>query len=173
MERTTLERTTQRGGNATLVFVGLICTGVVFGLTLAHVLQDPGSRGLDAPAWLRVQHTFYGGFAVVGGVGEIAGLLATAAAAAVSWAHRRRAEGVRLGIAALCMLGTLVAYFVGNRPVNARIAAWTPSTLPADWSDYRATWETAHAVSAGLSAVAFVLVAVCAVWGLRVSQPRR
>lgn len=105
--------------------------------------------------------------------GEIAGLLAAAAAAAVSWVRRRRAEGVRLGIAALCLLGTLVADVVGNRPVNALIAAWTPSTLPADWSAYRATWETAHAVSAGLSGLAFVLVAVCAVWGLRVSHSRR
>jgi hypothetical protein len=45
----------------------LACS-LVFGLTLTHVLQSPGSRSLDGPAWLAVQHTFYGGFAVVGGL---------------------------------------------------------------------------------------------------------
>jgi hypothetical protein len=44
-----------------LRFVGLLACSLVFGLTLTHVLQSPGSRGLDGPAWLAVQHTFYGG----------------------------------------------------------------------------------------------------------------
>lgn len=61
-------------------------------------------------------------------------------------------------MAALCLLGTLLAYWFGNRPVNAEIAAWTASTLPADWPAYRDRWETAHAVSAALSGVALLVL---------------
>lgn len=148
-----------------LLFAGLVCTSLVFGLTLTHVLQDPGSRGLDGPEWLRVQHTFYGGFAVVGGIGEILGLISLGVLGVLLLTRRNVAYGVRAAVAALCLLGTLLSYFFGNRPVNTRVAGWTPATLPPDWTAYRNTWETAHALSAVLAAAAFVLVAVSAVWG--------
>ena len=61
-----------------LTSVALLCAAVVFGLTLSHVLQAPGSRDLDAAAWLAVQHAFYGGFAIVGGAAEVAGVIAAA-----------------------------------------------------------------------------------------------
>jgi hypothetical protein len=125
----------------------------VFGLTLSHVLQSPGSRALDGATWLSVQHTFYGGFAIVGGVAEIIGVVATTTDAVIS---RRQLRAVLApAFAALCLLGTLLSYFFGNRPVNTKVAGWTPATLPADWASYRDTWETAHAVSAILSAFAF------------------
>jgi hypothetical protein len=139
----------------------------VFGLTLAHVLQDPGSRGLDGAEWLRVQHTFYGGFAVVGGGAEIVGFGTSGVLGALLLARRSVADGVRAVITAVCLLGTLFSYFFGNRPVNTAVAGWTPATLPPGWSAYRNTWETAHAVSAVSSAAAFVLLAVSAVWGGR------
>lgn len=155
-----------------LLFVGLICTGLVFGLTLTHVLQDPGSRGLSGTEWLRVQHTFYGGFAVAGGIAEILGLITLGVLGVVLLARRNIAYGVRAAAAALCLLGTLLSYFFGNRPVNTRIAGWTPATLPPDWAAYRNTWEAAHAVSAVLAAAAFVLMAVSAVWGALRLQSR-
>jgi hypothetical protein len=140
----------------TLRFVGLLAVATVSGLTLSHVLQSPGSSALDGRTWLLVQHTFYGGFAVVGGTAEILGLAATAGDAVLS---RRRGRGaLPPAVAALCLAGTLVAYFVGNRPVNARVAAWTPTSLPPDWPSYRNTWETAHAVSAVLSGIALVVL---------------
>src|SRR5699024_1739835 len=37
-------------------------------------------------------------------------------------------------------------------------------SLPPDWQSYRDTWETAHAVTAGLAALAFVAVAVAIIW---------
>lgn len=141
-----------------LRFVGLFASLLVFGLTLGHVLQSPGSRALDPMAWLQVQHTFYGGFAIVGGAAEIVGVLATAAEAIA----RRRDPRTALApaVAAGCLLGTLLSYWFGNRPVNAAVAAWTPSTLPVDWTRYRDTWETAHAISAVLSGIATVVLLV-------------
>jgi hypothetical protein len=153
------------GLRKTLLFIALICSGLVFGLTLTHVLQDPGSRGLSGTEWLQVQHTFYGGFAVVGGIGEIGGLITCGVLGTLLMVRHNIAGAVRSIVAAVCLLGTLLSYFFGNRPVNTLIAGWTPGTLPPDWTAYRDMWETAHAISAVLSAVAFVLLAVSAVWG--------
>lgn len=140
--------------------LALLCCTLVFGLTLAHVLQSPGSRTLDGTEWLDVMHTFYGGFAAVGGVTEILGLVLTAVLAVLALSRRLLFPGIAFLVAALCLLGTVLAYWFGNRPVNALVAVWTPATLPGDWSAYRASWEAAHAVSTGLSALAFIGVAV-------------
>lgn len=149
----------------TLWFISLSCAALVFGLTLGHVLQAPGSRSLPGSEWLHVQHTFYGGFAVVGGAAEIIGVGAAAALAA-SLRHQARAWIAPLA-AALCLLGTLAAYGWGNRPVNARVAGWTPATLPPDWASHRDVWEAAHAASALLSGIAFVLLLI----GLLTGRP--
>ncbi len=145
-----------------LRFVGVLCCSLVLGLTLTHVLQAPGSRGLDVASWLAVQHTFYGGFAVVGGLAEIIGLVATSASAVLL--RRRATAAAGPLVAALCLLGTLLAYWFGNRPVNADVAGWTPTTVPADWAAYRDQWETAHAVSAGLAAVALIALLAVTIW---------
>jgi hypothetical protein len=68
----------------TVRLIGLLASSVVFGLTLSHVLESPGNRALDGAAWLSVQHTFYGGFAIVGGVAEVIGLAATTTDAVMS-----------------------------------------------------------------------------------------
>lgn len=154
----------------------ILCATVVFGLTLAHVLQSPGSRGLPAHAWLQVQHTFYGGFAIVGGVAEIVGLVCAAALAVLLW-RRRGGAGVRRwawagpAVAGAALCGTLVAYWVGNRPVNAKIAGWTDATIPPDWSSSRALWENAHAVSAVLGLLALLAMVVPLVWHSGAPEP--
>jgi hypothetical protein len=43
-------------------------------------------------------------------------------------------------------------------PVNGRIAAATPATLPPDWTAWRMRWETGHAVAALLVVVALVVL---------------
>ena len=97
-----------------LRLAGLIACALVVGLTLGHVLQAPRTRGLDGPVWLDVQHTFYGGFAIVGGLSEIVGLAATAAESVLS--RRRPRCAVPPAIAALSLLGTLLVYWFVNRP---------------------------------------------------------
>ncbi len=123
-----------------LRLVAIVCAALVFGLTLSHVLQAPGSRRLPAAAWLEVQHTFYGGFAIIGGIAEIVGLLSSLLLAVLLWRSSRTIADARTrawvapGVAAATLLGTLAAYWVGNRPVNANVAMWTEATLPGDWS---------------------------------------
>jgi hypothetical protein len=144
-----------------LRFISVLAAALVFGLTLSHVLESAGSRGLDGATWLTVQHSFYGGFAVVGGVAEAVGLVATTTDAIY---RRRRLRAAAPAFAALCFLGTLLSYFFGNRPVNSKVQIWTSATLPADWSSYRETWETAHAVSALFSALGLLVLLVATIW---------
>lgn len=147
-----------------LYLVALVSSALVLGLTLSHVLQSPGSRGLGGQEWLAVQHTFYTGFAVVGAIAEVLGFIAAATLAVSYAAQRRTGAAVPPLIAALCLMGTLLAYWFGNRPVNERVDGWTIESLPPDWSAFRDTWEIAHGVSAGLAAIAFLTLAVALVW---------
>lgn len=147
-----------------LQFCVLLCSALVMGLTLSHVLQSPGSRGLSGAEWLDVQHTFYGGFAVVGGISEFLGLVTAIALIVTLLVRRLMRAAVAPAIATVCFIGMLLSYWFGNRPVNAKIVSWTASSLPPDWQSYRDTWETAHAVTAGLAALAFVAVAVAIIW---------
>lgn len=147
-----------------LYLVALVSSALVLGLTLSHVLQSPGSRGLGGQEWLAVQHTFYTGFAVVGAIAEILGFIAAATLAVLYAAQRRTGAAVPPLIAALCLMGTLLTYWFGNRPVNEQVNDWTIGSLPPDWSALRDTWEIAHGVSAGLAAIAFLTLAITLVW---------
>ena len=90
----------------TLRFVSLTCAAIVLGLTLAHVLEAPGKRQLSGAEWVVVQNTFYPGFAVLGGVGEVAGLLCSGALAMME--RHRRFGGVLAAVAAIAFAGTLL-----------------------------------------------------------------
>ena len=139
-------------------FISLFCAALAFGLAIAHVLEIPGKRELSGPEWLKIQHTFYGGFAVVGGLAEILGLIATAVILLFVW--KRRATFLQTLIGVLCFVGMLLAYWFGNRPINAKISSWTPSTLPADWTRYRDYWDYAHATTAVFGAIALVILLI-------------
>lgn len=140
--------------------IALIAAALVLGLTLSHVLQAPGSRSLADSQWLAVQHSFYGGFAVVGGAAEMIGLIASSWLAAM-WMLRPRWTAVAAPlVATLCLLGTLLMCWLGNRPINAMIASWTPTILPPDRQVWRGAWKNAHAVSAGLRAAAFFTITI-------------
>jgi branched-subunit amino acid ABC-type transport system permease component len=99
-------------------------------------------------------------------------LLIATAAVAVLLRHRAW-TAVAHAVAAACLLGTLLAYWFGNRPVNAKVAHWTAATLPANWPAYRDTWETAHAISSVLAAVATVVLLVATVWAMPTSDNGR
>jgi hypothetical protein len=60
-----------------LRFVSLSCAALALGLALTHDLEVPGKHSLDGSEWLNVQHTFYGRFAVGGGIAEVLGLIST------------------------------------------------------------------------------------------------
>lgn len=149
----------------TLRFVAITCAALVLGLTLTHVLEAPGKAQLSGAEWLAIQHTFYGGYAVVGGIAEVVGLVASLILAYLLRAERA-AAGLAL-LAALSFAGTLLAFAFGNNPLNQQIANWTPETLPVTWPETRDAWDRAHTISAVLGAIAFFALLVEALFPLR------
>ena len=138
------------------VAAAVAATGAVCGLGLAHVLEIPGKHRLDSNSFLAVHHHLYGGYAIVGGLGEAGGLIALSALY-VRLRRRNRAAARRLGIAAVIVGGTLVAYAVGLRPLNTEIASWDPATIPSDWTTIRDRWELWHTITFVLSGIALTL----------------
>jgi peptidoglycan/LPS O-acetylase OafA/YrhL len=142
----------------TLRFVSLLCAALAFGLTLTHDLEIPGKQMLSGAEWLAVQHTFYGGFAIVGGVAEILGLIS--AGALLFLLRERRTAFVLTLIAALSFAGMLAVFAFGNNPINQQVMTWTPATLPADWQQARDAWDSFHAISSGLAGLAFITLLI-------------
>src|ERR1051326_631108 len=106
-------------------FVSLLCAALAFGLTLAHDLEIPGKRMLSGAEWLAVQNTFYGGYAILGGVAEVLGLISTAVL--LFWLARRRTAFVLALLAALSFAGMLAVFAFGNNPINQQVMTWAPA----------------------------------------------
>ena len=58
-------------------FVSLICAALAFGLTVAHDLEIPGKEQLRGADRWTVQKIFDKGYAMVGGLAEVLGLIPT------------------------------------------------------------------------------------------------
>lgn len=58
--------------------------------------------------------------------------------------------------AAVLYCGMLLSFFLLNDPVNLDLRSWTRMTLPADWANYRASWELGHALAGFFSLCALV-----------------
>ncbi|HLW01168.1 MAG TPA: anthrone oxygenase family protein [Ktedonobacterales bacterium] len=142
----------------TLRFVSLLCAALAFGLTLTHDLEIPGKQMLSAADWVKVQNTFYGGFALVGGVAEILGLIS--AGILLFWLARRPSAFVLTLIAALSFAGMLAVFAFGNNPINQQVMTWTPATIPTDWQQIRDAWDRFHAISSGLAALALTTLLI-------------
>jgi hypothetical protein len=142
----------------TLHFVSLLCAALVLGLTLTHDLEIPGKRALSGEEWIVVQHTFYGGFAIVGGLSEVIGLISTGILAFLL--RRQRTPFILTLVAAICFAGTLVVFALGNQPLNQQVAEWRPETLPANWRAVRDAWDGFHATSSALAAISFITLLV-------------
>lgn len=139
-------------------FIALFLAAVGFGLTLAHVLEAPGERALTGAAWLAVQHNYYGGFAIAGGIAEVVGLIATLVI--LYLVRHRRALALWTLVAALGPLAMLIFYFIGNAPLNAQIASWTAATLPSGWEQTREAWSNWHTASAVAACVWLVILLI-------------
>jgi hypothetical protein len=137
-------------------FVSLVCATLALGLTVAHDLEIPGKQQLSGADWLTVQHTFYGGFAIVGGVAEVLGLLSTAM---LAYLLRKQASPFILTlVAAISFAGMLALFAFGNNPLNQQIASWQSSPLPANWREIRDAWDRFHAASSVLAALALTVL---------------
>ncbi len=139
-------------------FVSLVCAALALGLTVTHDLEIPGKQGLSGADWLTVQHTFYGGFAIVGGVAEVLGLLSTGMLAYLL--HKQGSTFILTLLAAISFAGMLALFAFGNNPLNQQIASWTPESLPANWREIRNAWDGFHAASSVLASLALIALLI-------------
>jgi hypothetical protein len=139
-------------------FVSLFCAALALELTLTHDLEIPGKQQLSGAEWLVVQHTFYGGFAIVGGIAEVLGLISTGVLLALL--RERRMSFILTLMATLSFAGMLALFAFGNNPLNQQIATWTPQSLPANWHEIRDAWDRFHAASSVFAALAFTALLI-------------
>jgi hypothetical protein len=139
-------------------FVSLLCAALALGLTLTHDLEISGKQQLSGAEWLVVQQTFYGGFAIVGGIAQIVGLISTGVLLLLL--RKRRTAFVLTLVATLSFAGMLALFAFGNNPLNQQIAIWTPQSLPANWHEIRDAWDRFHATSSALAALAFTALLI-------------
>ncbi|MFZ5790870.1 MAG: hypothetical protein ACOY3L_09245 [Pseudomonadota bacterium] len=134
-------------------FFSLLFVALTLGLVFSHVMELPGKLRLDGADWLTVQHNLYVAFGVVGAAIEV---LAIVLVWLLVFLVRARKPAWRWTlIAALCVSAGLGVWFWLVSPMNAALNAWTPETLPPDWTRYRDQWEIGHAIHAALFGLGF------------------
>jgi hypothetical protein len=134
-------------------FATLLLVALTLGLTFAHVMEIPGKLRLAGPDWLTVQQNLYVAFGVVGAVIEVAAILLTWVLAVL--VRRRRPAFALTLVAAACATAGIVAWALLVAPMNTALSAWTPASLPDDWTATRNQWEIGHAIHCGFFALAF------------------
>jgi uncharacterized membrane protein len=73
----------------------------------------------------------------------------------------KRDVGVALWLlfgALLLSVAALAITKLGNFPLNAQMAAWTPTAAPAEWTAVRARWASLHAARTACAVLSFALL---------------
>jgi hypothetical protein len=140
-------------------FAALILVALSMGATFAHVLELPAKLQWDAPLYVAVQNEppgLYLGFGTAGAVIEVAAILA---AAGLTVLVRDRRPVFRLAlVGTVCLALALISWWALIAPANAVMGAWTPQTVPPDWTRWRNQWEFTHAANFFLKLVGFGLL---------------
>ena len=155
-----------------LQVVTLLLVAIAMTCALAHALEMPGKLRLSREVYLTVQQIYYPGFTIVGGGGEIAGMLGTLLLVFIT---PKNTGAFALTLAALiAMLSAHVVFWAITQPANrywmreqqlgpAGAAFFRTDTAaasqPADWTILRSRWERSHLVRAVLFSAALVLLA--------------
>lgn len=129
-------------------FVNLICAALIAGIAFCHALELPNKMTLPAETWLTVQQILYRGFGAKAGpieVGAVASSLML-----LFLVRKRRSAFVWSLVASVCFVAGLVLWFQVISPMNLLIDSWTPTTLPANWTEARDQWEYGHVAHATL-----------------------
>lgn len=137
--------------------LSLTLAALLMGTSFAHVLEMPAKLRYDGPLWMQVQHSLYRVYGSIGGAIEVAAIVAAAILAVVLRDWRPALIAALAGTVCFVIAFLFVWVTVTSR-VNARIAKWTPDTLPADWQRWRRRWEISHAVRFVLHLSGFVLL---------------
>ena len=132
-----------------LQFVAMVLTALALVPGGAHLFALPNKIDLSESDYFITQ-SVYRSWALLGIV------LIGAAIADVALAlliRAQRAPSIFALIGGLCLVATLVIFFVFTFPANQATNNWTQ--VPADWEQLRWRWELSHAVNAVITFFAF------------------
>jgi hypothetical protein len=128
----------------------LLFTALSMGAAFAHLFELPNKITLSKDEYLTVQQ-IYRGWSLLGIV-AVGALLSTLI---LTIMVRDQETVFALSLAAfLCIVGTLIIFWIFTYPVNQRTQNWT--ILPTNWTELRKQWEYSHATSALLNLVALI-----------------
>ncbi|HEX5125931.1 MAG TPA: hypothetical protein VFW00_04250 [Rhodocyclaceae bacterium] len=140
-------------------FMTLLLVALLTGLAFAHVLERPVKLHYDAATYIYLQQTLYKewGPPNAGGILEPMAILATCILAAVT--RGMRVEFLLALAAAIALLIAFpIVFFVFVAPANEIFRAATPTSIPSNWMDLRASWETGHSIRFVFQLIAFMLL---------------
>lgn len=155
-----------------LQVVSVLLVAVAMALALAHALELPGKLRLDKDAYLAVQQIYYPGF-TIGGVSEIAGIIALVALTFGSTSDNARLWWTFVALVALVAMHA--TYWVVTHPVNnfwlkdvnltgfgATFFSTFTGDISGDWTKLRDTWEYSHVARAvfGMLSLAALTMAI-------------
>lgn len=143
-------------------FVSLLLTGLATGVVFSHVLEASHKAELPGPVYLTVQQVLFQDFGQVAGLLEAGALLSTLA---LLFMVRKDGPAFFLTLGGfLCLAAMIFVWTIWINPINVQINAWTPRTLPLNWTEFRDHWAFFHAVRACLSLIGLsaLIVAVLA-----------
>lgn len=138
-------------------FVAIVLTVLALIPAGAHLFEMPGKMTLGREDYFTVQ-TIYRGWALFGFV--LVGAIAANLVLTIML-HGTGLHFVLACTAFLLVTATLAVFFLGAFPANQATDNWT--LIPADWRGLRSQWEAGHAISAGLTFLAFCMLALEAV----------
>lgn len=138
-------------------FTGLLFSGLFAGFLTGVLVLELSLRDFDASVYTQVRLVELDSLDTLAVATLVPALLATALA--VFGTFRTKARWST--IAALALLVFVFGLtLVVNLPINADQLTWNVSSPPADWSDVRDRWQTAHAIRTAAAILAFGCLAI-------------
>lgn len=153
-----------------LLVICVVLTALAMSLALAHALELPGKLRLDQAAYRQVQGIYYPGF-TWGGLGEVLGLLATAALVGLTPSQHAIYPWLLGGLGGLVVMQ--VIYWTVTHPINRFWLADNPvgrlgqsffglrsDSSEGDWRQLRDRWEYSHVGRALAALAAFLCLTI-------------
>jgi len=145
-------------------FLSLLLTALAVGVVLSHVMSRAGKITLPGPLFIPVQNAPYGSWGKQLVAVETGAFLSTLMVAVVS---RGMGPIFYLSLVGLfCLVGMMLVWVIFINPINVRVRASSPESVPSDWALLRDRWHRLHAVRAifaimGFSTLVLALLLDC------------
>jgi hypothetical protein len=137
-------------------FATLILVALSMAASFCHALELPAKMQWDGPLYVAVQNESPGLYIMFGTVGAVIDVGSILAAAGLAYLARGRRPAFRLSlVGAGLLVVALISWVVFIAPANSVMSAWTPDTVPPDWTYWRNRWEYTHAANFVLKILGF------------------